>query len=247
MTDGLSKTSICPRLPVYSHKIERTCKLFNGKKSDHYIWILAPPNSGSSMFLNLLASSPHTTTLCRAREWRCEGTWLFFSKKSSAHSRFSSKINWVKVFEKYNQYWEPNKFIKLDKSPPFICHCNSLESYLCKNNLSATFLIAQDEYEYCFHKHTGCGAHRMYQKCLTKCRRNSKCLGIRRVYTSYSKMIMNPIQEMEKILTHVPELECLNPHTTHIPHMTSIGKYIQNYKKIRKTIGENRSCDNISV
>ena len=208
----------------------------------HFIWVLVPPNAGSTAIFKLLSSSPLVTTLCKGTKWQCEGTSTPLLRDTPLWSyNLTSTASWDGVLDHFYRLWDAAAPIKLDKSPPFLCYCESFVQYLCARNLSSTFLFFENAggANYCYHTGLGsgmqlgkgCGGfYSVYEHCARQCQEYAKRSCIRTVYSSFDRLVRDPYAESEALLRHIPELVHLDPSYC-LNTSTRRGKSLLDYRE----------------
>lgn len=98
-----------------------------------YVFILCPPYSGSTLLWKLLSTSSNVSALPH------EGQKLPETKEIMRDAPWNpdKKIPWKTIKEIWESYWDKEKIIHLEKSPPNIIRAKDLQEFF-----SPTFFIA---------------------------------------------------------------------------------------------------------
>jgi hypothetical protein len=101
-----------------------------------YIFVLCPPYQGSTIIVNLLNSSKNVSTLLDCKTWAGESQWLYkkHGDKDYEKNRWDPdyKLNMKLVDKVFNIYFNKNKEIWVEKSPPSICRAKMFQDYFSK-------------------------------------------------------------------------------------------------------------------
>jgi len=101
-----------------------------------YIFVLCPPCQGSTIILNLLNSSNNVSTLLECNTWTGESQWLYkkHGEKEYEQNRWNPdyKLDMELVDKVFNIYFNKNKEIWVEKSPPTICRAKMFQDYFSK-------------------------------------------------------------------------------------------------------------------
>jgi hypothetical protein len=101
-----------------------------------YIFILCPPNQGSTMIVNLLNSSKNVSTFLDCETWAAESQWLYkkHGDKYYEENRWNPdyKLDMKLVDKVFNIYLNKNKEIWVDKNPTSICRAKMYQNYFSK-------------------------------------------------------------------------------------------------------------------
>lgn len=111
-----------------------------------FLPIIVPPFQGSSALMNLLDSSPATSTMCHLHTWQCEPTKFLIEHGIFDHEqRFdANKTNWTEVYRLYHkeQVWDdPNAPILMDKAPPNILKTKEMVRFFQENNYNYKMIV----------------------------------------------------------------------------------------------------------
>jgi len=116
-----------------------------------YLFVLCPPYNGSTVLYKILDSSPNVSTFLGTiykvveknnginKEYyeylipRGEGHCLLIDNKINDYEKkrhkFGYKIPLKEMKELYDRYWDLNKKILCDKSPPYVHYAKEIEEY----------------------------------------------------------------------------------------------------------------------
>lgn len=101
-----------------------------------YIFVLCPPYQGSTIIINLLNSSNNVSTLLECNTWAGESQWLYKKHGDIEYekNRWNSdyKLDMKLVDKVFNIYFNKNKEIWVEKSPPTICRAKMFQDYFSK-------------------------------------------------------------------------------------------------------------------
>ena len=101
---------------------------------------------GSSALENLLASSPHVTTMCAKTGWQCESTWSLCEHPKildCARRWEENSTDWYQAYDFFEstEIWDDmSKLIRIDKSPPNIVKYKQLIEYFERTNKLFVFI-----------------------------------------------------------------------------------------------------------
>jgi len=184
---------------------------YNGHRHHHYLIIFSPPDWGSTALEGLLSSSPHVDTMCKAKTWACEETWLLIK-----HGLFEreerwneTKTNWTRAYEIYHQYaWDNTKHFLMDKSPPNIAKVHSLHRFFVENKYEYSFIILTRHP--CLQK---IGRLLSFQKYAVFINDALNVIPQKnRIIIHYEELVGNPYAVSAKLLHFLPDLNILNPN-----------------------------------
>jgi hypothetical protein len=106
-----------------------------------YLFILAPPFSGSTLLTRLLATSSHVSV--NNNLGTCEGQQLpelkamLWERDSGSKYDSATGYDWAFIKSVWHRYWNPSKEILVEKSPPNIARFTQLQDHF----LPACFII----------------------------------------------------------------------------------------------------------
>ena len=184
-----------------------------------YLIIMVPPYMGSSALENLLASSPHVTTMCKKTKWQCESTWNLCDEGilDCAHRWDPKSTDWVRAYEYFNriEIWDNmSKNIRLDKSPPNIVKYRELIAYFEQTNSSYMFVAMIPDRCYVSRHHyslSNVDRQLEYMRQLIEFT-DPKHI----VQLNYTDMLINTNRFITRLLDAIPELEGLDIVTNNI-------------------------------
>lgn len=179
-----------------------------------YFFVLASPHTSSTGLFSLLATSPHTTTLCSAHEGSCEGTWLLIRRGMMTRSsrwQQDQPRDWNAALDVYAEFWDASQQIFIDKSPPNIAKAERIFSQLSKSGKRVKFisLTRSPCYKGSWFSHSPEPPLARQLKFLMDGAANlppSSYLHLR-----WEDMIRDPYGQTGKILEFLPELRSLDP------------------------------------
>lgn len=107
-----------------------------------HLFVLSPPYSGSTVLAQLLATSPHVTDLPDEGQF-VDGVsqWLRDRPWDTSVER-----PWPRIRERWEELWDPDKPVRLEKSPPNISRAEVLEREFAP---AAFLLLVRDPYATC--------------------------------------------------------------------------------------------------
>lgn len=175
-----------PKRKLYfiATKIKLSFKnFFLAKKENQYLFILSPPFCGSTLLTEIISTSKNVS--CNNNIGLKEGQHLpFVNNILFTDDRWdpNKKINWIKVKNLWNKYWDRSKHILLEKSPPNICRAKNINEVF--NNAKYICLIRNP-----------------YAQIQSNIRRyNSNIIVATKKYLNYLKFQKDNIENLENIL-----------------------------------------------
>ena len=204
-----------PKRKLYfiATKIKLSFKnFFLAKKENQYLFILSPPFCGSTLLTEIISTSKNVS--CNNNIGLKEGQHLpFVNNILFTDDRWdpNKKINWIKVKNLWNKYWDRSKHILLEKSPPNICRAKNINEVF--NNAKYICLIrnpyAQIQSNIRRYQTNILDATKKYISYLNFQKNNLEKLE-KTLLISYEELTNNSIQTKEKIVKFLPRLNDIN-------------------------------------
>ena len=180
-----------------------------------YLFVLCPPSSGSTLLWKILQTSPNISAF--PKEGSLIVKSLLFTKDRWNPGKI---IPWDTVKQKWDEDWDYNKPVLLEKSPPHLVRASQLEGHFPG---SYFITMIRNPYAFCESIKRRYGNKKFFfkrfsyfniAKFWTICARyqisNIKCLK-NSIHFSYEELVNDPQQICRQIINFVPELEELNP------------------------------------
>jgi hypothetical protein len=211
-----------------------TKKTKNKKK---YVFILCPPYQGSTLLINLLDSSVNAATFVRAPVQFGEGQWLLDKHGLSSYllDRWNPnhELDMNKVKEIYDNYWDHDKLVYVEKSPPLICRAKMFENYF-KQFGEVYFIVSiRSPYSTDHYSSEEWIKFAEYQKNNIQTLENC-------IVTSYEELCLSTDWVIEKIKNAIPELSDIKIQQSEYIK-TDRGKPI-NTNNINRVINKDYEC-----
>jgi hypothetical protein len=222
-----------------------------------HLFLLSPPLSGSTVFKQLIDTSPQVTSF----SGNGEGQTLPAARDIlMGDNRWDPglQVDWGRVKRVFNSYWSPLKPIRFEKSPPHIIRAGQIERAF---ENSRFFISIRDPYaviegvlrrKWPFSEFgpqstpaqpaSPGAAAAFWIRAAQAQRENLERLG-NTLFFRYEDLTEGTEQVLQKILRFVPELERLSPDTEFSAHNVTgrpiVGLRNLNAEKIRALSREN--------
>ncbi len=168
-----------------------------------YLFLLSPPRSGSTVLWKLLATSPNVSALPK------EGQFLDSVRPvmREQHWNPERQFPWQKIKSEWENIWDSNKLIKLEKSPPNLLRAKEIEKVF---NPSYFIVTIRSPYAFCegYVRRRGKpveSAAEFWLKCAQSQIYNIKNLKNVEFFT-YENFTENPLEVRTRILDFLPQL-----------------------------------------
>ncbi|MEM8781065.1 MAG: sulfotransferase [Cyanobacteria bacterium P01_G01_bin.49] len=168
-----------------------------------YIFILCPPYSGSTLLLRLVSTSNAVSSL----PW--EGQFLPEVKKVMRQDPWNSdlKLPWQNIKEIWDRYWDQDKPLLVEKSPPHIIRTNEIVEHF---NPVYFLLMVRNPYAHCEglirrNNWSAKEAAEFTLRCLKQQAENAEKLKNTLCFT-YEELVENPELISEKIQSFLPQI-----------------------------------------
>lgn len=172
-----------------------------------YIFVLCPPFQGSSIILNLLSSSPNTSTLLGVNgTWAGESQWLYKyngdDKYLENRNNPEYKLDMKVINNIFDKYYDNNKYIYVEKSPSLVLRAKDIQDYFSK--LGDVYFIISIRNPYS----TNIDINKwvLYAKCQKNNIKNLENI----IVTNYEELCLNTEKVIKRILDKIPLLENLS-------------------------------------
>lgn len=174
-----------------------------------HLFIIASPFSGSTALLSMLATSPEATTLCSGKTWACEGTWLLIKRKEALyHNRWWPNASQVgPALHIFQDYWDPSKPVRLEKSPPNIVKVPDIAQFFAKKRRQVGFIFLTRA---ACNNNDPSGEGRNFTRALRQAVDTVK-EGFKSLVLHYEDLIRDPYGTAQKIVDKFPALRQLDP------------------------------------
>jgi len=178
-----------------------------------HLFVLTPPYCGSTLLWQILKSSPHVTALPKEGQQVVEKEFMPGTKCLENPER---QIQWREIKERWEQEWDFEAPIRLDKSPAAIHHAQDLAEWFPP----AKFIgLIRDPYAFC----EGCFRRKsnytygdcaeLWRKCAASQKRNIQSLE-EIVWFTYESFTERTDEVLQQILEFLPALESLHTEET---------------------------------
>lgn len=194
--------------------------LFYQNKNIKHLFILSPPFSGSTLLNQIIESSKNVS--CNNNIGLREGQHLpivnqiLFTKDRWDPEK---KINWNKIHNIWNKYWDNSKKIFLEKSPPNICRAIDIEKEF-KNSYFICLVrnpYAQIEGHIRRYNTSVEIATKLYIKYLKYQKKN--ILNLQNIILiSYEDITEKTMEIKKQIINFIPEIKDINTKLTFSAH-----------------------------
>lgn len=190
----------------------RLKKIFQKKTDNHFLFILAPPFSGSTLLNELLSTSSRVSTN-NALGTR-EGQQLPGVRKLLWESKNKydpeAQYDWLFIRRQWLKYWDVTKPVLLEKSPPNIVRATELTHHF----VPASFIImVRDPYAVCESMirrgQNATEAAAFAVRCLRFQKQNIEKLQ-NFLFFSYEELTDAPEKVREKLIAFMPALQDLD-------------------------------------
>jgi hypothetical protein len=224
-SNSLARTVACPALP---QSPDATVKLDaqagpvvgsppTGAEKTVTVFLLVPTGGGSTALLSLLASSPEVSTLCSAGTWACEGTWLLIDngiiQNKASRWNPSQPSDWSEALEVYETAWDPEKKIRVDKSPPNLAKISAISQHFWDKPDEVAFISMTMSFCYrdrsFLQQETGLTDRQM--KGMIADGLEALDQRFARLTLKYEDLVRDPYSEARRILDFLPALKSLDP------------------------------------
>ncbi|MFK7983617.1 MAG: sulfotransferase [Saprospiraceae bacterium] len=191
---------------VASNKLKR---LINRDIANKYLFILSPSFCGSTLLNELISTSPYVSVNnpFGTREGQTLPT---IRKIMFDHTRRwdeSLDFDWEYLKEEWREYWDTNKAVLLEKSPPNIIRAASIKKAFPN---SFFIILYRNPYAHCegFIRRYGNpkSAAEFAIKCLAYQRKN-QLLSLNSISISYEDLTSKPEKIKDQIISFIPEIK----------------------------------------
>jgi hypothetical protein len=169
-----------------------------------HLFVLCPPASGSTLLWRILQTSPYVSAFNK------EGKGLVKSILSTKDRWNPSKmIQWEIVKERWEEEWDYDKPILLEKSPPHLVRANQLEQHFPE---SFFLIMVRNPYAFCEgirRRHYKNSSYYNIAKFWVICSKYQidNIVKLKKsILFTYEELTSNPNRVSEKIIEFIPEL-----------------------------------------
>jgi hypothetical protein len=172
-----------------------------------YVFILCPPYSGSTLLWKLVSTSSAVSSLPNEGQFLPEvEKWM-----RTAHWSDQTKMPWAEIKRAWNGYWDQDKPLLVEKSPPHILRAKEIAEHFVP---SYFVIMVRNPYAHCEglmrrDKYDAHHAAMFAVRCLRQQMRNAKELKTVLCFT-YEELAGNPAATAKKIEAFLPQLGELN-------------------------------------
>ncbi|MGC9385043.1 MAG: hypothetical protein ACP5D6_10625 [Kosmotogaceae bacterium] len=189
------------------HRIEFVLQPRTSKQEQEsmnsYVFILCPPYCGSTLLWKLVLTSTVVSAL------PSEGQFLPEVKEIMRQDPWNVnvKLPWVKIKEVWDGYWDHNKLLLLEKSPPNLIRAKEIEQHF---NPVYFLLMVRNPYAHCeglirHNKQNAKEAAEFTVRCLKQQAENAVNLKEALCFT-YENLVGDPGSISRKIKSFIPEI-----------------------------------------
>lgn len=203
-------------------------------KMNAYVFILCPPYSGSTILWNLVSTSDAVSSLPGEGQYIPEVEEVM----RQAPWKASVALPWKRIKEVWEGYWDKEKPLLVEKSPPNLIRTNSILEHFSP----VYFLImVRNPYAHCEGpmRRNGWGVEKAAEftvRCMRQQRENAEKLD-HALSLTYEELVENPEATSQAIQASIPELGKLkhdqNFEVYSVDGMVKRGIVNLNEKKIR--------------
>jgi hypothetical protein len=168
-----------------------------------YVFILCPPYSGSTLLWKLISTSDAVSSLPK------EGQFLPEVRKVMRRDPWNSSVQlpWEEIKEVWDRYWDQNKPLLLEKSPPHIIRTAEIIKHF---NPVYFLLMVRNPYAHCEslmrrNKIKAEEAAEFTVFCMRQQAENATHLKNTLIFT-YEELVQNPKLISQKIQTFIPQI-----------------------------------------
>lgn len=203
-----------------------------------YIFVLCPPRSGSTILWNLVSTSSQVSALPR------EGQKLPEVRKILRNDPWNEtmEVPWARIKDEWHKYWESEKPLMIEKSPPNLIRAGEIEKYFepCYFLIMVRNPYAHFEGLMRKRKRSSDKVVEFIIKCLRCQMTNSQNLATS-IRFKYEELVESPVQVCKKIESFIPRLGVLDYDKTF--EVSAIDG-----KKDRKIVGDlnRKKIENLS-
>lgn len=230
-----------PHIQLHLNTIPVPC---NNKQ--YHLFLIVPPFHGSTALEGLLSSSKSLSTMCGGERHvpRCEGqTILARAELLTSKNRWQENIptNWIDALKEYEKYWDNEKRVLMDKSPPNVVKVKHIAQQLRAASYEPVFIFMTRSpcfMSVSFHSKDkwGEGETADYEF-LTIMMENYQYLIENRfpvMHIRYEDMLQNPEATAKRITEWMPCLGELDPANPHIRATGDRGLSLSEYAATHK-------------
>jgi len=168
-----------------------------------YIFIICPPYSGSTILWKLVSTSDSVSALPN------EGQFLPEVKEIMRKDPWNDDLDlpWEKIKQVWNGYWDQNKPLLFEKSPPHLIRTNEIEAHFSP----AYFLImVRNPYAHCeglirLNKWDPIKASEFSIHCMRQQAKNVDTL-TNSIHFTYEELVEYPEVVSQRIQTFIPQI-----------------------------------------
>lgn len=195
-------------------------RIFHRRTDHHYLFILSPPFSGSTLLSEILSTSPNVSsnnTLGTREGQQLPGVRKLLWESKNKYNP-ETKFDWPFIRRQWLKYWDVTKPILLEKSPPNIVRAPSLAHHFAP----ASFMImVRDPYAVCESMirrgQDASEAAAFAIRCLRFQKQNIEKLQ-NFIFFSYEELTDAPEAIREKLIAFMPALQGLDIHRVFKAH-----------------------------
>ena len=194
--------------------------LLNSNNNNQYLFILSPPFSGSTLLNERISTTKNIS--CNNNIGLREGQHLPKVKDILfTNDRWDPEkvINWRKVHNLWDKYWEKSKSVLLEKSPPNICRATQIEKEFKNSKFICLIRNPYAQIEGHMRRYSSspenatllCLNYFRYQK--ENIEKLQKCILIK-----YEELADNTLETKNIISEFIPELKDINTNKKFTAH-----------------------------
>ena len=168
-----------------------------------YIFILCPPFSGSTLLWKLVSTSPAVSSLPK------EGQFLPEVREIMRHEPWNpeTRYPWERIKAVWEQYWDRDKPLLVEKSPPHIIRTNAIIEHF---DPIYFIVMVRNPYAHTegLMRRSNWGAQRAAEfsvRCLRQQAENAEKLD-RTLTLTYEELVSDPAAVSSRIQTFIPEI-----------------------------------------
>lgn len=185
-----------------------------------YVFVIAPPLSGSTALFGLLASSPNVATLCRAGTVNCEGEYLLErAGLVPPREKYDPDVpkDWRAAVQVFGKYWDASKPLLLEKSPNNVLKAKRIARDLARSGKEVDFVVMSrspcftEELEW---KAPILHADFSWDAWAGHLVEAAALPGVRTLQLRYEDLVLDPYGVSARLLAFLPALRRLDPAAT---------------------------------
>lgn len=185
-----------------------------------HLFVLCPPASGSTALWQMLDTSPQVSTFPTEGQFIPEVRAHFGQEPGAqlpVQERWALKPPWQEVRAVWEDHWDLEKRVLLEKSPVNLAHALDIRDAFPDARFVIMYRNPYAWLEGVTRRHPNAGAYAtdvltaMWLQVMEKQKANIEALGSRAVHFSYEAFTEDCASALDRVLELVPELESLDP------------------------------------